>query len=68
MVKKRRNSELQDLERSKKVRQETEEFFNKKRSFVRTTKSKAGKLEEEDYYFKSSTQKAPFGKGRSASI
>lgn len=68
MIKKRRSSELQNLERSRKVRQETEEFFNKKREFVRTSKSKVGKHEEEDYYFKSSTHKAPFGKGRSASI
>ena len=68
MIKKRRSSELQNLERSRQVRQETEEFFNKKKQFMKTSKSRVGQHKEEDYYFKSSTHKASFGKGRSASI
>ena len=55
MIKKRRSSELQNLERSRQVRQETEEFFNKKKQFVKTSKSRVGQHKEEDYYFKSST-------------
>lgn len=42
MIKKRRSSELQNLERSRQVRQETEEFFNKKKQFVKTSKSRVG--------------------------
>lgn len=43
MIKKRRFSELENLEKSNKVRKETEEFFNKKKEFVKTSKSKMSK-------------------------